>query len=100
MLAAQSVIRAQSPSLQQGEDPMGPGQHDVRGHLANHARIVPVASRSWIRGMAVREQRRAGFYVGSTKASIEAAVLSAITARRTRPERVSRYFACLRRGLD
>ena len=65
VLAAQSVIRAQSPSLHQGEDPMNPGQHDVRGHLANHARIVPVASQSWIRGMAVRQQRRAGFYVGS-----------------------------------
>src|ERR1019366_2729910 len=63
--AAQSVIRAQSPSLHQGEDPMNPGQHDVRGHLANHARIVPVAGQSWIRGMAVRQQRRTGFYVGS-----------------------------------
>ena len=65
VFAAQSVIRAQSPSLHQGEDPMNPGQHDVRGHLANHARIVPVAGQSWIRGMAVRQQRRAGFYVGS-----------------------------------
>jgi len=65
VLAAQSVIRAQSPSLHQGEDPMNPGQHDVRGHLANHARIVPVAGQSWIRGMAVRQQRRTGFYVGS-----------------------------------
>ncbi len=40
-----------------------------------------------------------GFTLARTKASSEAAELSAIMARRMRPERVSRYFACLRRGL-
>ena len=34
-----------------------------------------------------------------TKASIDLAELLAIMARRMRPERVSRYLACLRRGL-
>jgi hypothetical protein len=35
VLAAQFVIGAQSPPLHQGEDPMNPGQHNVRGHLAD-----------------------------------------------------------------
>src|ERR1700728_2947198 len=39
------------------------------------------------------------FTLALTKASIDAAELSAIIARRIRPERVSRYLACLRRGL-
>ena len=54
----------QSPSLHQGEDPINPGQHDVRPSC-NHARIVPVAGQSWIRGMAVGQQCAARFYVGS-----------------------------------
>src|SRR5277367_5804899 len=40
------------------------------------------------------------FTLALTKASIEPAVLSPIMARRKRPERVSRYFACFRRGFD
>ena len=40
-----------------------------------------------------------GFTLARTKASIDLAELSAITARRSRPERVSRYFPPLRRGL-
>lgn len=42
MLAAQTMIRAQSPPLHQREDPVNPGQHDVSRHLADHAWIVPV----------------------------------------------------------
>ena len=39
------------------------------------------------------------FTLAFTKASIDLAELLAIMARRMRPERVSRYLACLRRGL-
>src|SRR5260370_5283009 len=39
------------------------------------------------------------FTLARTKASIEAAELSGIAARRMRPDRVSRYFARLRLGL-
>ena len=40
-----------------------------------------------------------GFTLARTKASSDAAELSAITARRRRPERVSRYFAPLAPGF-
>src|SRR6516162_3174979 len=39
------------------------------------------------------------FTLARTKASIEAAELSGIAARRIRPDRVSRYFARFRPGL-
>src|SRR6516165_2017230 len=39
------------------------------------------------------------FALARTNASIEAAELSGMTARRMRPERVSRYFAPFRLGL-
>src|ERR1019366_5219593 len=34
---AQAVVRAETPSLQQREDPMNPRQHDMSRHLADHA---------------------------------------------------------------
>src|SRR6266567_2695401 len=40
-----------------------------------------------------------GFTLARTNASIEAAELSGMAARRMRPDRVSRYFARLRLGL-
>ena len=64
VLAAQTMIRAQPPPLHQREDAVNPGKHDVRRHLADHARIMPVVGQSGIRGMAVGQERRAGLYVG------------------------------------
>src|SRR5450759_1179748 len=57
MLAAQAVVRAETPSLQQREDPMNPRQHDMSRHLADHAGIVPVIGQSGIGCVAVGEQR-------------------------------------------
>ena len=48
MLAAQAVIRAQSPPLHQREDPVNPGQHCVSGHFADHARIMPIIGQARI----------------------------------------------------
>ena len=98
--AARPVIRAKAPSLQQCENSANPWQDDMSRHFADHARIVPIVGQSRIGRVAVGDQGGSALHIGSAKASIEAAELSAIMARRTRPERVSRYFACLRRGLD
>jgi hypothetical protein len=65
MLAAQAVIRAETPSFQQCEDPMNPRQHDVRRHLAGHARIVPVAGQAGIGCVAIGEQRGSTLHIGS-----------------------------------
>ena len=48
VLAAQAVIGAQSPPLQQREDPVDPGQHCVSGHFADHVRIVPIVGQARI----------------------------------------------------
>ena len=99
VLAAQAVICPEAPSPHQRKCPINPWQDDVRGHFADDARIVPIARQTRIGFVAVGEQRGPRFTLAFTKASIEAAELSAIMARRIRPERVSRYLACLRRGL-
>ena len=75
-------------------------QDNVARHLADDAWIVPIAGQS-------RQGRVASvisvviprFTLAFTKASIDLAEVLAIMARRMRPERVSRYLACLRRGL-
>src|ERR1700730_2090809 len=90
VLAAQAVICAEAPSLHQRESPMNPRQDNVARHLADDAWIVPIAGQSRIGRVAVGNPR---FTLALTKASIDAAELSAIIARRMRPERVSRYFA-------
>src|ERR1700730_6773194 len=99
VLAAQPMIGAEPPTLHQREDPMNPGQHDVAGHLADRPRVVPVIGEPGIGSVPVGEQRRSVFTLARTKASIEAAELSGIAARRIRPDRVSRYFARFRLGL-
>ena len=65
VLAAKAMIRAQSPSLHQREDPMNPRQHDVARHLADGARIVPViVGQSGIGCVAVCEQRSSALHIG------------------------------------
>ena len=93
MLAAQAVISAQSPRFI-SRTPVNPGQHCISGHFADHARSMPIIGQARIGSMAVGQQHGAGLYVGPQENSSEAAELSAIIARRIRPERVSRYFAC------
>src|SRR5271163_1422295 len=87
VLAAQPMIGAEPPAFHQREDSMNPGQHDMAGHLADRPRVVSVSGVVPV------------FTLARTNASIEAAELSAIAARRMRPDRVSRYFARLRFGL-
>src|ERR1700688_4836450 len=99
VLAAKAVICPEAPSSHQRKSPMNPRQDNVRGHLADDARIMPIACQTRIGFVPVGEQLAPRFTFAFTKASIEAAELSAIMARRMRPERVSRYLACLRRGL-
>src|SRR5690349_19244134 len=41
VLAAQTVIDAERPALEVGEDAVGPGQHDMGSHAADNMRIVP-----------------------------------------------------------
>src|SRR5689334_17433950 len=97
MLVAQSVIDAQAPAFHQREDAMNPWQSDVARHLADRAWIVAVAGEARIGAVAVSEQP--GRTLARMKACREAAELSGIAASRTRPERVSRYFALNFRGL-
>src|SRR3954471_20765300 len=40
VFAAQTVIDAERPALEVGEDAVGPGQHDMGGHAADDMRIV------------------------------------------------------------
>jgi len=62
-------------------------------HLADRPRVVSVIGEPGIRSVPVGEQRGSGLHVARTNASIEAAELSGMAARRMRPDRVSRYFA-------
>ena len=64
VLAAQSMISAEAPSLHQRKCPMDPGQNDVRGHLADDARIVPIAFQARKGFVAIREQRGSSLHVG------------------------------------
>ena len=78
---------------------MNPQQHNVRGHLADDARIMPIACQRRIGFVAVGKQRGSTFHVGVYEGFDRGKEFSEIIARRMRPERVSRYLACLRRGL-
>jgi len=44
VLAAQAVIGAEAPALQQRENPMNPRQDHMPRHLADDARIVPIVA--------------------------------------------------------
>src|ERR1700746_2134024 len=68
-------------------------------HLADGPRVVSVIGEPGIGSVPVGEQRGSGLHVGPHNASIEAAELSGMAARRMRPDRVSRYFARFRLGL-
>ena len=50
MRAAQAVIDAQSPDLEVGEDPVHPGQYDMRRHLADDMGVVADAGSAGIGG--------------------------------------------------
>ena len=64
MFAAQAVICAEAPSLHQREGPMNPRQDNVARHLADDARIVPIAGQSRIGRVAVGDQRGSALHVG------------------------------------
>src|SRR5260370_42212301 len=99
VLAAKAVICPEAPSSHQRESPMNPRQDNVRGHLADDARIMPIACQPRIGFVAVGEQRGSTFHVGVYEGFDRGGGIVGIIARRMRPERVSRYLACLRRGL-
>ena len=40
VLSTQAVIDAQGPDFEIGEDPVGPGQHNMGGHFADDVRIM------------------------------------------------------------
>ena len=62
---------------------MAPWQDDIGSHIADDARIMPIIARqSRIGGVTIGDQRRAWLRtLARTKASIDLAELSAITAR-------------------
>ena len=65
VLAAQAMIRPEGPSLEQRESAMTPRQDDVRRHLSDDARIVPVmAGQSGIGRVAIGDQRGSRLHVG------------------------------------
>ena len=64
MFAAQAVIRAKSPPLHQREDPVNPRQHEMRRHLADDTRVMPVVAQSGIGSVAVGQQRGPRFHSG------------------------------------
>src|SRR5258708_17586720 len=99
VLAAQPVIGAEPPTFHQREDSMNPGQHDMAGHLADRPRVVSVIGEPGYDLCPSVSSVVPVFTLARTKASIEAAELSGIAARRMRPDRVSRYFAPFRLGL-
>ena len=64
MLAAQAVIGPEAPSSHQRKSSMNPRQYDVRGHLADDARIMPVTCQPRIGFVAIGEQRGSPLHVG------------------------------------
>ena len=64
MFAVQAVIRAKSPAFHQREDPVNPRQHDMRRHLADDARVMPVVGQPGIGCVAVGEQRGPRLHIG------------------------------------
>ena len=59
VLTAETMVGAEAPPLQEGEDPMDPFEGDVPCHAADHAGIVAVVREPQIGRMAVRHQCRA-----------------------------------------
>ena len=63
--AAQPVIRAKAPSLQQCENSVNPWQDNMPRHFADHARIVPIVDQSWIGRVAIGDQGGSALHIGS-----------------------------------
>ena len=63
--AAQAVIRAKAPSLQQCENSVNPWQDNMSRHFADHARIVPIVGQSRIGRVAVGDHGGSALYIGS-----------------------------------
>ena len=64
VLAAEAVICAERPSLEQREGAMAPRQSDVTGHGTDDARIVPIGSQAWIGCVAIRQKGGSRLHVG------------------------------------
>ena len=64
VLAAQPVICPKAPSSHQRKSSMNPRQDNVRGHLADDARIMPVACQNRIGFVAAGELRGSTLHVG------------------------------------
>lgn len=64
VLAAEAVICAQRPSLEQRESAMAPRKDDVTGHGADHAGIVAIVAQAWIGCVAIGQKRRPRLHVG------------------------------------
>src|SRR5450830_2122663 len=64
VLAAQTMICAEAPSLHQRKSPMNPRQDNVARHLADDAWIVPIARQARIGSVAIGEQRGSALHVG------------------------------------
>ena len=64
VLATQPVIGAEAPTLHERERSVDPWQNNVRSHLSDNARIVPVALQTGERLMAIREQCCSWLHVG------------------------------------
>ena len=98
--AAEAVICAERPSLEQRESAMAPRQDDVTGHGADDARIVPIVTQPWIRCVPIRQKCGSRLHIGpDERLDRRGGIVGDSAARRRRPERVSIYLACLRRGL-
>jgi hypothetical protein len=64
MVAVQTVVDAQGPAFEVGEDAVGPRQDDVGGHAADDMGIVVDLVSAGIGGPSVGLQRRTGGDVG------------------------------------
>ena len=64
VLAAETMIGAEPPALQKGEDPMDPVQGDMSGHIADDAGIMPVSDQPGVGCVAIGNQGGAGDDVG------------------------------------
>ena len=64
MIAAETVVDAQGPAFEVGEDAAGPRQDEMGGHGADDMRIVVDLGGAEIGGQSVGLERRTGSNVG------------------------------------
>src|SRR3954447_11847279 len=67
VFSTQTVIDAERPALEIGENAVGPGQHDMGGHAADDMRIVGDAGSTGVPGPAVGLGGGAGGEIGLEK---------------------------------